>query len=189
MYLQNYWNYSEMLWLKFKVKVTWYFFIWADVCSSFFLAHVQGQIAWPLMDAHYLTFIHVNTGTNKQLSSFLWTREGIRCACSIIKSNLVQEEGRLFFISETKSENVIQISDRLVPIEVRITSEPKSRVFMSPAQGPYSSKTVLRTAVPRDTVRIEFLNPRRPRVGILYFIIVVPSDLITRPQCKPKLLR
>ena len=35
-------------------------------------------------------------------------------------------------------------------------------------------------AVPREAVKIAFRNPRRPRVGILYFSRTVPSDLVKK---------
>lgn len=83
-------------------------------------------------------------------------------------------------MKETLANISVGCQSKVPSIMIRnadITSEPKSRVLMSPAQGPQESKIVLRIAVPREAVKIAFRNPSRPRVGILYLSRLVPSDL------------
>mmetsp|Transcript_3022 Transcript_3022/g.12341 ORF Transcript_3022/g.12341 Transcript_3022/m.12341 type:complete len:213 (-) Transcript_3022:982-1620(-) len=47
---------------------------------------------------------------------------------------------------------------------------------------------VLSTAVPRVAVRIALRTPRRPRVGTLYLMVVVPLSLVMRSSISPFLL-
>mmetsp|Transcript_1177 Transcript_1177/g.3398 ORF Transcript_1177/g.3398 Transcript_1177/m.3398 type:complete len:236 (-) Transcript_1177:225-932(-) len=54
------------------------------------------------------------------------------------------------------------------------TSEPLSRVLISPTTGPYSQKLVLMMACPLVAVSIALRAPSRPRVGILYLTTVLP---------------
>lgn len=72
----------------FGSDITCYFFVWTDICRSFFLADIQGKVTWPLVNTNYLTFININSRANKQLSSILRTHERVGCTCSILKCNL-----------------------------------------------------------------------------------------------------
>lgn len=40
------------------------------------------------MDAYYLTFVNIHSGTKKHLPPFLWARKSIRSSRSILKGNL-----------------------------------------------------------------------------------------------------
>lgn len=147
-----------------RALLTCLFLVGTYVCCSFFLANIQGQIPRSLMDADNLTFINFNSRANKHLSSLLWASKRIWSTCSILKSNLKinnlslmyeRDIDFLEFHAIIKAVNYQLLSmikrrsqswvlgSKAIIFEVwcmnsnkEITSEPWSRVLISPAQGP-----------------------------------------------------